>query len=298
MQPNELKKLILKNAGDRTKLVDALLAELEKQVAGVQKLLLEKFVNDWVDKLDVDATTGKIKNTLRNKRLLNNVDDIFLKTVKTNGPVVAKTIMDGVGKILDFNGQYFKAFAKPAELAPLKAAAVAQVRSWLGLEGNGWLQGNGYLAKLIQDPKVLHELKNFAMRAVAGQQGYEATKTAVKGFIDGAGDKAGLMQRYYRNFVYDTFSQVDRATAQVYADKLKMDYAVYEGGIIKTTRPFCKERNGKVFTREEIANFNPPTAQPPNYNPFTDLGGYGCRHHLNWIPYAVAVIMRPDLKKD
>jgi hypothetical protein len=43
--------------------------------------------------------------------------------------------------------------------------------------------------------------------------------------------------------------------------------------------------------------FNPTTAKPPNYNPIRDLGGYACRHHLNWIPYELAVMLRPDLAR-
>jgi len=183
------------------------------------------------------------------------------------------------------------------ELAPLQAVALDMVQSWLGTKGNGWLQGNGYLAKTISDPKILGELKNLAVRAVIGQQGYEATKKVVQEFIQGNKQTAGLLERYSRNFVYDTYSQVDRATASVYADKLKMDYAIYEGGLIKTSRKFCRDHNGKVYTREEILNFDPKTGIPDNYSPITDLGGYGCRHHLNWIPYAAAVVFRPDLKK-
>jgi len=108
----------------------------------------------------------------------------------------------------------------------------------------------------------------------------------------------GRLSKYYRNFTYDLYSQVDRTAGKVIADKIGMNkYAIYEGGLIKTSRKFCRERNGKVFTYDEIADFNPPEAKQPDYNPFVDLGGYGCRHHLNWIPYAIAISLRPDLKE-
>lgn len=291
----QLKKLIQRSAGDRTTLIDLLLEELQKKVISVQKKLLDRFIEEWVDKLDVDNETGNIKNTLRNKRLLENVDKVFSNYVKTDGVAIAKTMIDGISKILDFNGKYYKNFSTHAELNPIKPQVQELLKSWLGLKGNGALEGNGYLAKTINDPKILGELKNFALRSVTGQQGYQATKTAVKTFIDGNKETAGLLEKYHRNFVYDTYSQVDRAAAAVYADKLKLDYAIYEGGIIKTSRKFCKEHNGKVYTREEIARFKPKEAIPDNYNPFQDLGGYGCRHHLNWVPYAVAVLLRPDL---
>lgn len=296
MAKKDLQKLIVKASRSRTKLIDALLVELEKEVSTAQRALLQRFINDWVDKLDVDDTSGQIKNTLRNKRLLANIDTVFDAYVKNDGIQVAKTMVEGVRKILDFNGEYYKNFATQAQLVPIKAQTLEFMKAWLGLKGNGYLEGNGYLQKTISDTKVLGDLKTLALRAVAGQQGYEATKKAVTDFIAGNKDTAGALEKYARNFVYDTYSQVDRATAESYAVKLGLDYAIYEGGLIKTSRKFCKERNGKVFTKEEIAKFDPTEAKQPNYNPFTDLGGFGCRHHLNWINKTVAVILRPDLE--
>lgn len=298
MKQEDLKKLLRKFAGDRTKLIDALLVELQKEVGNVQKALLTRFVEDWVNKLDVDKDTGLIKNTLRNKRLLDNVDTIFVDYVKTDGVVIAKTMVDGINQILDFNGDYYKGLDQTAMVVPIKAEAKALIESWLGLKGNGYLTGNGYLAKTISDPKILGDLKNVALRSVVGQQGYRSTLEEVKNFISGNKEQAGLLEKYARNFVYDTYSQVDRVTAAVFADKLQLDYAMYEGGLIKTSRKFCRERNGKVFTRAEIADMLPKEGIPPNYNPFNDMGGYGCRHHWNWMGYTLAVFFRPDLKKD
>lgn len=295
MDITELKKLIQKAAGDRTVLIDLLLGELQKRVLDVQQKLLARFVTDWIDNLDVDNDTGVITNSLRNKRLLANIDNVFAQYVKSDGVVLAKTMMDGINQIINFNGKYFNNFVSHAELQPLAPQVKSLIESWLGLKGNGALEGNGYLAKAISDPRILGDLKNFALRAVMGQQGYQSMKADVKDFIDGNQEKAGLLEKYHRNFVYDTYSQVDRATASMYADKLGLDYAIYEGGIIKTSRTFCRAHNGKVYTRAEIADFDPKEAIPPNYNPFMDLGGYGCRHHLNWIPYSVATTFRADL---
>lgn len=298
MDGKDLKKLINQSTGDRTKLIGKLLDELSVKVSSAQTALLNKFIADWVDSLDVDEATGKIKNTLKNKRLLSTVDTVFNDYVKTDGIMVAKEMVSGVKAILDFNGKYYKAFATNSQLIPIKASTLEYVKSWLGLKGNGALEGNGYLQKTVTDPKVLGELKNLALRAVAGQQGYEATKSAVKEFIAGNQEGAGLLEKYYRNFVYDTYSQVDRMAAGSYADKLNLNYAIYEGGLIKTSRKFCREHNGNVYTREEIEAFEPKEGIPPNYNPLVDLGGYGCRHHLNWISYTLAVYLRPDLKTD
>lgn len=294
MDPKELEKYIRKAGGDRTKLIDSLLKALETVVAASQQKLLQRFINDWVSSLEVDPATGKIKATLKNKRLLSTIDKVFANYVKSDGVAIAKTIVDGVKQIIDFNGKYYKGFMNKVDLIPINKVVVSFMESWLGINGKNPII-NGYLLKTVNDPKVLGQLKDFALTAVVGQQGYQDTLQGARDFIDGNRASAGLLDKYVRNFVYDTFSQVDRASAGIYATKLGMDYAIYEGGLIKTSRKFCKEHNGNVYTRDEIMAFDPKEAIPANYNPETDLGGFGCRHHLNWIPYAVAVILRPDL---
>lgn len=273
----------------RSDLVDGLISVLENKVEQSQRHLLDLTVSQFVDKLQL-TEDGRVRNTLHNKRLLANIDTIFDRFGKTAGVEIARLIAQGVQSVVNFNGEYYKMFTTQAQLLPITATVKEFVQSWLGLTERGAVRANGYLDTLIKDTTVKNQIKDFALRSVIGQKGWMESKNELGKIV------SGRMSQYYRNFVYDTYSQVDRATGEVYAEKLGLQFAVYEGGIIKTTRKFCRERNGKVFHRTEIEKFNPPVAKPPNYNPFTDLGGYGCRHHLNWIPDALAYIMRPDAK--
>lgn len=287
---------ILKLAGSRTKLIDAIIAEMETQVGNAQGALLETIITDFVDKLDKDAD-GVIKNTLSNRRRLQTFDRIYTQYVEQSGIEVVNTIVQGVNKVMDFNGRYFGVFTSKAELGKILDETKSTIGDWLGITKRGGLVENGYLNTLLRDETTKATIKDSVFKSIVNQKGYQATKTGLKDYIQGGQGQTGALQKYYRNFVYDTFSQVDRTQAKIFADKLDLKYAIYEGGIIKTTRPFCKARNGKVFTSEEIEKFDPKEAKPPNYNPATDLGGYGCRHHLNYIPKAVAVALRPDLKE-
>ena len=135
------------------------------------------------------------------------------------------------------------------------------------------------------------------MKMVYGQEGWEATRKSLAKLIEGDQNNLGALQKYHRNFTYDLYSQIDRATAKTYADDLGFEFAIYEGGLIETSREFCKDHNGNVYHKSEIEDFDPKVAKQPDYNPFTDLGGYGCRHHLNWIPTSLALAMRPDASK-
>lgn len=288
-------KGIEKLANDRTQLVDKIVTAMEKRVTTAQSSLLRIIVSDFVDKLDRDGDV--IKNTMRNKRLVGLIDTVYNRfATQGKGAELTAAVVGGMDKILNFNDKYYSSFGDKAKLNPISSQVRESMGDWLGLTKNGKAQPNGYIDTLIKDPSTAQAIKDMSMSAIVGQQGYNATKNALKDYIEDTPTGTGRLRKYYRNFVYDKFSQADRTSSKIYADKLKLNYAIYEGGLIKTSRQFCKDRNGKVFSRAEIAEFDPHEARPPGYNPFTDLGGYGCRHHLNWIPDAVAFALRPELR--
>jgi hypothetical protein len=180
------------------------------------------------------------------------------------------------------------------KLIPLNADIQSLIEGWLGLNGNGRLEN--YFTHSSNDLSLLEDMKKLLFQEFISQQGYETTKKAVRKYIKENAEKAEVLQDSYYDLVSDMYSQIDRAVANQNAIKLGLDYAIYEGGLTSTSRDFCKDHNGKVYTRDEIMAFN-PNADLPNYNPIQDMGGIGCRHHLNWISYSVAAIFRPDLKR-
>lgn len=291
-EEKEVQKLMVK----RTQLVDGLLSVLGAKVSKAEQALLKSTVENFMDKLEL-TPEGRVKNTLYNKRLLANIDTIFTKFGKSDGVELASTVAQGVQSVVNFSGTYYATFTTKAKLLEIKPAVKETMSAWLGLTDKGGVTKNGYLDTIIQNTTVKNAIKDFALRTVVGQQGWQEAKAQLAELVVGAGDKAGKMQQYYRNFVYDTYSQVDRATGQIYAEKLGFNFYIYEGGLIKTSRAFCREKNGKVFHKSEIAAFDLTVAKPPGYNPFTDLGGYGCRHHLNGIPDSLAFMLRPELRE-
>lgn len=287
---NPFKKL----AKDRDALIKKLLDRLDRKVGEVQSSLLSDLLEDVADRLDVDAD-GRIKNTVSNRYLINRIDTVFDNWTKKNGVALAATLVDGVGELVSFNNTYFRTMATKTKLAPINKQVIESLHGWLGIEGSK-LARNGYLDTLIRDPQVKNLIKDTVMKSVVSQNGWFETKKNLKNFLTDTPERTGKMRQYYRNFTYDLYSQADRTAGKITADKLGLKYAIYEGGLIETSRQFCIDHNGKVYTRAEIEAFDPPEAKQPDYNPFVDLGGYGCRHHLNWIPEAVAFALRPELR--
>jgi hypothetical protein len=287
---NPFKKL----AKDRNTLISRLLDQLDRKVGEIQSSLLSDLLQDVADRLDVDEN-GRIKNTVANRYIVNKIDTVFDKWIKKNGVGLAATLVDGVSELVTFNAKYFSAMESKTKLAPINKQVIESLNGWLGIEGNK-VARNGYLDTIIRDPQVKNLIKDSLMKSVVSQNGWFETKKNFKDFLTDTPERTGKMKQYYRNFTYDLYSQADRTAGKITADKLGLEYAIYEGGLIETSRQFCIDHNGTVYTREEIEKFDPPEAKQPDYNPFIDLGGYGCRHHLNWIPKIVAFALRPELR--
>jgi hypothetical protein len=280
----------------RDDLITLLNSRFEGTVEAAQKSLLKEFMSKFVDMLQTDEN-GNVAANAHNRNMLLTVDKLFADYSKKHNVIILAQLMQGVGAVLNYNQKYYSNLMPNTDLLPLKKKVVENMQGWLGFDDKH-ANENGYLSTLVKNDVVKNQLKDLSMRAVNSQKGWQQTKKDVETFIEGKDEKSlGALQKYYRNYTYDLISQVDRATGKTYADDLKFEFAIYEGGLIETSRPFCEEHNGNVYHISEITSFDPPTAKQPNYNPITDLGGYACRHHLNWIPTSMALALRPDAKR-
>ena len=96
-----------------------------------------------------------------------------------------------------------------------------------------------------------------------------------------------------RRLTLEESFRLDRAMDIQQAARLGFEHARYSGGIIEGTKEFCRSRNNKVFTIEQILQWKEASDRPgiDGYDPFLDLGGNcchhdqeHCQHRLNYIP--------------
>ena len=289
------KKKLQEYTKKRSELIASLMSSMDGQVKDNQKKLLEKVLEKFVDKLEKDEN-GNVKNNDRNRNLLIQFDDIFKEYQKKEARDTVGLLLQSVYSIINFNQKYFSALDGQARTLPIIPKVKDFMKVWLGIKGDV-VEPNGYLDKLVSNDPAKIALKNQAMKIVIGQEGFENAKKQIKTLIDGNKDSMGALEKHHKNFAFDLYSQIDRATSDVIRNDLGFEFAVYEGGIIESSRIFCEEHDGKIFHITEIKKFNPKEAKPPNYNPITDLGGFGCRHHLNYISTALAKAMGKDVDK-
>ena len=279
----------------RNKLIGSLLSSMQKQVAENQKKTLERLLEKFVDKLQTDED-GKVINNDHNRELLNRIDEVFRDYQKAEAKQTISLLLNSVASIMNFNQGYFQALDGNARTLKIMPKVKSFMKSWLGISGDA-VEPNGFIEKLVSNDSAKIALKNTAMKIVIGQEGLESAKKEIKLLVEGNPDTLGAFEKHQRTFANDLYSQIDRATAKTIATDLGFVFAIYEGSLIETSREFCIEHAGKIYHVDEIKAFKPKKGIPPNYNPFTSLGGYNCLHHLNFISNALAKAMGKDVEK-
>lgn len=84
------------------------------------------------------------------------------------------------------------------------------------------------------------------------------------------------LQREIRTEIETTTSGYYRSITQAKAKEVGLDYFVYLGPDDGITRPFCKARVNKIFTRSQISKWSNGT----DLSAAIYAGGYNCRHDL------------------
>lgn len=277
----------------RTKLIGSLMSSMQSQIADNQRKVYERILDKFIDKLEKDED-GNVKNNDHNRKLLNEIDEVFKEYNKKEGRQTIELLLQSVTSIMSFNQGYFQALDGNARTLKIMPKVKDFMKVWLGIKGDV-VEPNGYLDKLVSNDPAKIALKNQAMKIVIGQEGFEDAKKQIKTLIDGNQNTMGALEKHHRNFAFDLYSQIDRATSDVIRNDLGFVFAIYEGHVLPTSREFCIEKKGKIFHISEIKKFNPKEAKPPNYNPITDAGGYGCIDSYNWISTALAKAMGKDV---
>lgn len=286
----------------KNKFIDESIAGLSEDVAYIQKKLLDLIISEYITGFKFDAD-GNIANTPANILRAAELDNIFNEWNESFQQSTLKDFTNKVLKMTTFNKTYFELLDKSFKDDLLKAIPEMQkhVYATLGLkeitkDGKKIIQTvkGGYIDALQRNEAVKNELKQYVVNSVNNRTGL---KDYMNGFRDLLQKDGGELDKYYKTYVYDTFSQVDRISSTFIADKLGLEYFVYEGSLIKTSRPFCCKRAGKVFHKDDVDSWKcdvdligKPKGEEcdDSYRPLIEFGKFNCRHNPRWITKSLA----------
>jgi hypothetical protein len=296
-------KLAIDMGNERAQQIDRLLQAFEDLVDHNAGLLTDGLLQGFVSQLDVKD--GIILSNEQNMRKIQLIDRAYKEFADTKGMKIATALLSDMEGIMLLNDKYFEGLQGGRKVKGDDIKNV--IRQRLGINEDGELIRDGYMMGLLDDPSVREEIKSFAFNRMPGGAGFQDFRKGLKELIEGSGNEMGTFKRFYRNYAFDSYAQVDALNGQMYADKLGLKYFIYNGGILRDkkgkvrSRPFCVHRAGKVFSSEEAAKWKDDkelTAvdNKSTYNWAVQRGGFGCRHSIDYISEELAFEMRPELK--
>lgn len=146
---------------------------------------------------------------------------------------------------------------------------------------------DAYLDSVALLDPVKQEVKSYVLSSISSHKSFKTMKGELQDIL-GLKERSGVLNRYYRQFLYDNIMQFDRIVSNMFAEQNELNYFVYTGGLIEDSREFCIKRDGLVFRRDMVDDWAKDPTLPgyPNvadYDPLVDCGRWNCRHWLTWI---------------
>jgi hypothetical protein len=266
---------------------EELTKSLEKQLRLAEANLLRRVLADILPLLKIED--GLIKNTAANMARANMIERVFLEVESDDIQAIVKRYSEALLDITGMNAEYYILTGSDAEKVSAIAKSSELIRTVVGLDKNGNLLNNGYLYRLAKGEAVREQLRQYLLTSIASRQNVNAFQKGLKSLISGTKEIDGAIVGYWRRYAFDQFAQVREIDNLHFAEELGLKWFVYQGGVIPTSRDFCKKKNGRVYSDQEAIRDWPKDPDlidkktVAQYRPLIDRGRYNCRHFLMWI---------------
>ncbi len=268
---------------------------METRIDQSSNRMTRALFKNFLEKLNRD--NGRITHIQDSQTvLLFNMAYIKISTVLARE--IYKSTATDIEAILTENKKFYTKVAKPTK--EQKAFIRKTIYKNLGIKLDGTLVRNGFMNGIFKDSSLKSTLFKFVFSEMTKGVGYESLRKNLKTFIEGNDKKVGAFKAFYKTFSYDVYSHTNAYNGALYAEQLGLKHFIYNGGIIKGSRAFCIEKNGKVFSTEEAEKWKDDPkltaiTDKESYNWKMDRGGYNCRHSIDYIPLEIAKALREDL---
>lgn len=308
---------------NKIEFLDAASEKFDRGVIRLENDLFEKLLTDIISKLKTN--NGIILDTAENYQLLQSVENTYSSFNERVANYWLERFVMNIESLNILNTKFIEEAFK--EQMPKRFAQVTKNIKTLtdlrfGLKGGRFVRGGWLLDNIFKYGK--EDFKKQLSKAVASQIDIKDFIKLTKKLIVGSEDLGGSMEKQYKMFAYDIYQQWDRTYQTKLAEEFKLEYFIYQGGIVKDSRDFCIAHNGKIWANNETEAWKEWTPAkgladgefPPGYDikqknlydhpsymnyvgyePDIDLGGYNCRHFKSYIPESLAMKLRPNLKK-
>lgn len=287
------------------------------ELNGIERLLFTKLTIRLAEMLE--ENNGRITSRQGFLSIDKAIDAIFDAIQGKQLSGMTANIAADMREVLSFNAAYYRVAApkKGSAFAGIEKAVEARMRRRLGVGPDNGVVRRGYLDGLFPTEASRNEVKAMVQKAIAGGIPRKQLTKALSNLIQGTDNAAGVLEKNIGGFLLGAYRLADSVTNNEFGERLGLQYGIYSGGLIETSRAFCIEKNGKVFSTEEAERDWPvdpklprtkaereaygDNGAPPAYVPLEDMGRWEgkserCRHRFLRISNEEAYRRRPDLR--
>lgn len=266
---------------------EALTKKLERDLRTAEANILRRVLADLLPALKIED--GLIKSTALNMAKANLIERVFQEVEADDIRQIVRAFADNLLEITGRNAEYYLLTGQDAAKVRQIAKDASFIRAIIGIDEQGRFLNGGYLDRLAKGEAVKEQLRQYVLTSIATRQGVNTFQRGLRSLIAGSNEVDGVLRSYWRQYAFDTYAQIREVDNQHFAQELGLKWFVYQGGVIPTSRDFCKKKNGKVFSDKEAQEKWPNDPDlidkktKARYRPLIDRGRYNCRHFLMWI---------------
>jgi len=252
---------------------DKIMSQMNDSLKSVFKNLSDQ-VLALTDNLSLNPKE-RAQNLREMLKLKNDIADTIINNPEYQQQVSELT--GGFETLADLSDQYIGLILD----SPFKRKALYNAI----LETNIAVTQNALLGAGIRD-NFSNAIQEVLKTNIAGTTKRSELRTILSNLIEGTDEEKPFLQRYIKQTTNDAIMVFNREYIQTISDDLDFGYYRYKGTIIEDTRPFCKSRSGKVFTKAEVqswadlGDWGGRMAGTTKSTIFSYAGGYNCRHTL------------------
>jgi len=298
-----------KESSKRHKFITKAEKKLARKIRRLAKLFSE-FVIDHFSK-EFKIKDGVITNSTSNiatARKFERLKEKFLK--KEVAPIMVELSKE-LQKIHKLNLGYFKSIPdlknSKVEFAHTKVTNKLLNRYGFDTKKVEIIK-DGFLYDFAKMDDVFKKIKGEALKSALGGVPLSKFRENVDKYV--VKDKG--VEKHFRRLTQNVYSQFERSSANQVREELGLSFAILQGGIIETTRDWCRLRNDQVFHISEILKMGTSADtyggytdkstgdfqgrnKNKTYDPIEDAGDENCRHSWDWISNKMALRRRPDV---
>ena len=281
--------------------IDHSLTLFDSDIQRLQKELLNFLISGVV--MELQTENGVILQSAKNIQILDSFYkemDLFKKNFADS---VFKRLGENMIKTTGYTSDYFRNMTSAQTVANIEDK-IQNITRMTGVNPDGTLVKNGFLNRLAVTDEMKQAVSDYIRTGVERQVDLKQFAKGLKELTVGKEGANGIYDRYVKGYAHDAYFSQSQQQDNFFADYLGLNYFVYGGTEIKTSRPFCVggkdvvKKDGEiiaehvfenklwhVFSRKDAEEFDKIewSGKIPGVKFLVQKGGYQCRHELIWI---------------